>query len=269
LPGYQGSTTLAIDADNPRHHYAGTPIGLIVSEDNGATWTEIDNPFPGTPVARLQFHKDPVKGTRKLVAFTYGRGAWVANVAASTTFSDVPTYYWANDFIQKLYVAGITGGCANNPLRYCPTQTVLRDQMAVFLLRAKHGKAYQPPAASGDFSDVAISYWAAAWIERLRDEGITGGCGTSPLRYCPTNPVRREEIAVFLLRAKHGASYQPPAATGMYADVPANHWAAAWIEQLSREDIGGGCSTTPKNYCPTSPVTRDQMAAFLVRAFAL
>ena len=83
------------------------------------------------------------------------------------------------------------------------------------------------------------------------------------------NPVLREEIAVFLLRAKHGASYQPPPATGMYADVPTGYWAAAWIEQLSREGIGGGCATTPRNYCPKNAVTRDQMAVFLVRAFGL
>ena len=228
----------------------------------------MDTPFPETAVSKVVFKKDSV-GNRRLYVFTFGRGAWVWQVPASTAFADVPTYHWAYGQVGKLFEAGITGGCATNPLRYCPTQTVQRDQMAVFLLRAKHGKSYQPPAASGDFSDVLPTYWAAAWIERLRDEGITGGCGTNPLRYCPTSAVRREEIAVFLLRAKHGASYQPPAATGMYADVPANYWAAAWIEQLSREGIGGGCSTTPKNYCPTSPVTRDQMAAFLVRAFGL
>jgi hypothetical protein len=76
-------------------------------------------------------------------------------------------------------------------------------------------------------------------------------------------------MAVFLLRAKHGSSYVPPAATGVFQDVPVSYWAAAWIEQLASEGITSGCSVTPKNYCPASPVLRDQMAVFLVRAFNL
>jgi hypothetical protein len=55
----------------------------------------------------------------------------------------------------------------------------------------------------------------------------------------------------------------------VFQDVPTSYWAAAWIEQLALEGITSGCSVTPKNYCPTSPVLRDQMAVFLVRAFNL
>jgi hypothetical protein len=76
-------------------------------------------------------------------------------------------------------------------------------------------------------------------------------------------------MAVFLLRAKYGPAYTPPAATGVFQDVPVSYWAAGWIEQLAAEGITGGCSATPKLYCPASPVLRDQMAAFLVRAFNL
>jgi len=74
-------------------------------------------------------------------------------------------------------------------------------------------------------------------------------------------------MAVFLLRAKYGAAYKPPAATGMFSDVPASHWAAAWVEQLAREGVTGGCGGG--NYCPSAAVTRAQMAVFLVKAFSL
>jgi hypothetical protein len=76
-------------------------------------------------------------------------------------------------------------------------------------------------------------------------------------------------MAIFLLRARHGSDYVPPEATGVFQDVPTNYWAAAWIEQLAEEGITAGCSVTPNLYCPTTPVTRDQMAVFLVRAFNL
>ena len=74
-------------------------------------------------------------------------------------------------------------------------------------------------------------------------------------------------MAVFLLRAKYGSGYSPPAATGVFADVPLNYWAVHWIEQLAAEGITAGCGGG--NYCPETQVTRDQMAVFLVRTFGL
>jgi hypothetical protein len=192
-----------------------------------------------------------------------------APVTFVSLFSDVPNNYWALTFIDRLYEAGITGGCSTTPLNYCPDAIVTRDQMAVFLLRGIHGASYTPPGVGGStgFGDVSTTYWAAAWIKQLAVEGITGGCGSG--NYCPTGAVTRDQIAVFLLKAKYGSSYVPPAvgsSTG-FSDVPTTHWAAAWIKQLAAEGITGGCSAS--TYCPASPVTRAQMAVFLVRTFNL
>jgi hypothetical protein len=141
--------------------------------------------------------------------------------------------------------------------------------MAVFLERGIHGSTYTPPAvgASSGFNDVPSNYWAAAWIKQLAADGITGGCGGG--NYCPGYPVTRAQMAVFLLRAKYGASYIPPAvgASTGFNDVPANYWAAAWIKQLAAEGITSGCGAGI--YCPETPVTRAQMAVFLVRTFNL
>jgi murein DD-endopeptidase MepM/ murein hydrolase activator NlpD len=184
----------------------------------------------------------------------------------STIFADVPATYWAWNYIERLYNAGITGGCGSSPLTYCPENTVTRAQMAVFLLRGEHGSAYTPPNASGTvFSDVPSTYWAANWIEQLASEGITSGCGTGV--YCPETPVTRAQMAVFLLRAKHGSAYAPPVAAGIFTDVPADYWAAAWIEQLAAEGITSGCGSGA--YCPDQSVTRAQMAVFLVKTFNL
>jgi hypothetical protein len=181
---------------------------------------------------------------------------------------DVPANYWAANFIERLYDAGITGGCGSD--NYCPGNVVTRAQMAIFLLRGIHGSSYAPPAVgdSTGFEDVKPGYWAAAWIKQLAAEGITSGCGSA--KYCPESPVTRAEMAIFLLRSKYGASYRPPAvgdsSTG-FADVEPTYWAAAWIKQLVAKDITAGCGNG--NYCPASPVTRAQMAVFLVRTFNL
>ena len=182
-------------------------------------------------------------------------------------FDDVPFVYWANDYIERLYYAGVTGGCSAVPLNYCPDSTVTRAQMAVFLLKAVHGSSYSPPAAgtSTGFTDVPIGYWADKWIKQLAAEGITGGCGTGV--YCPDDTVTRAQMAIFLLKAKHGSSYVPPNATGVFSDVPVGYWADKWIEQLAVEGVTSGCG--PGIYCPDAEVTRAQMAVFLVRAFSL
>jgi hypothetical protein len=185
------------------------------------------------------------------------------------TFGDVALDYWAWHFIERLYEAGITGGCGVNPLQYCPEGIVTRAQMAVFLLRGIHTSSYVPPAIGPGtgFGDVPPSYWSAPWIKQLAAEGITTGCGNG--NYCPEHPVTRAQMAVFLLRSKHGASYSPPgvgAGTG-FGDVPPDYWSAAWIKQLVTEGITSGCGSG--NYCPEQPVTRDQMAIFLVRTFNL
>ena len=188
---------------------------------------------------------------------------------AAHTFADVPMDYWSWGFIERLYNAGVTSGCSVSPKLYCPTATVTRDQMAVFLLRGKYTSSWTPPPATGVFQDVPVDYWAADWIEQLAVDGITSGCSVNPKLYCPTAAVTRDQMAVFLLRAKHGPLWVPPPATGVFQDVPTNYWAADWIEQLAAEGITSGCSVTPKLYCPTSAVTRDQMAVFLVRNFNL
>ncbi|PWB76534.1 MAG: hypothetical protein C3F07_03580, partial [Anaerolineales bacterium] len=76
------------------------------------------------------------------------------------TFADVPTTYWAWNYIERLYNSGVTGGCTTNPLNYCPDSTVTRAQMAVFLLKGIHGSSYSPPAVGGTtgFADVPTSY---------------------------------------------------------------------------------------------------------------
>jgi len=184
----------------------------------------------------------------------------------SATFADVPTSYWSWSFIERLYAAGITGGCGTNPLMYCPETVVTRSQMAVFLERGMHGSTFNPPVVPITFSDTS-GHWAQYWIEALKNDGVTSGCGNGA--YCPEIAVTRSQMAVFLLRAEHGAAYTPPAVgagTG-FNDVPADYWAAAWIKQLAAEGITGGCGSG--NYCPEVPVTRAQMAVFLVRTFGL
>ena len=184
-------------------------------------------------------------------------------------FLDVPQEDIFHADVEKVFRNGITAGCGGG--NYCRNNPVTRAQMAVFLLKAEHGSAYLPPACTGVFDDVECTptpAFAVDWIEQLYAEAITGGCGGG--NYCPGSSVTRAQMAVLLLKAEHGPSYTPPACTGLFPDVactPTPAFAADWIEQLFVEGITGGCGGG--YYCPDNPVSRGQMAAFLVRTFGL
>lgn len=113
-----------------------------------------------------------------------------------------------------------------------------------------------------DFLDVAAGNPFHDFVNKLIGDGITAGCTTG--NYCPNDAVTRAQMAVFLLRSKNGLCFFPPPATGtVFADVPANGFAASFIEALAAAGVTSGCGSG--NYCPTSAVTRAQMAVFLLR----
>ncbi len=113
------------------------------------------------------------------------------------TFTDVPCSLNFAPWIDDLAARGVTAGCGGG--NYCPNDAVTRDQMAVFLLVTKLGSAYTPPAPTGLFADMPVSNGFTRWAEDLYHRGITGGCATNPLRYCPSNPATRGQMAVFLV----------------------------------------------------------------------
>ncbi|MBK8616085.1 MAG: S-layer homology domain-containing protein [Anaerolineales bacterium] len=199
------------------------------------------------------------------LTITIQLGVVGANPPSTSTFEDVDVNAFASSSIEQLYNAEITGGCSLSPLLYCPNDIVTRGQMAVFLERSMKGSGFSPSVGTLSFNDTA-DHWARYWIEVLAVDGVTSGCGNG--NYCPDSPVTRAQMAVFLLRAKHGADYAPSAPSGLlFQDVPADYWAAAWVEQFSTDGITSGCGNG--NYCPDEPVTRAQMAVFLTRAFDL
>ena len=178
-------------------------------------------------------------------------------------FLDVPENHLFHTHVTQLISNAITVGIGGG--LYGVDQPTLRQQMAALVLKARHGLCYVPPPCTGQFGDVPCPSTFAAWIEAFANEGITGGCGGG--NFCPQNPVRRDQMAVFLLKAEHGADYVPPACTGIYPDVPCPSFFADWIEQLAAEEITGGCGGG--HYCPTNSITRGQMAVFLVKTFKL
>ena len=112
-----------------------------------------------------------------------------------------------------------------------------------------------------DFSDVPRTDGFHDDVEKIFRHGITAGCGNG--NYCRNDAVRRDQMAVFLLKAEHGSTYSPPACSGTFPDVPCPGPFTNWVEQLAAEQITSGCGGG--DYCAASSVTRAQVAVFLLR----
>jgi hypothetical protein len=189
---------------------------------------------------------------------------WRLHVGLS--FSDVATASPFYPFIETLLHFGVTGGCGGT--NYCPSTTTTRDQMSVFVLVAKEGPGYTPPACGTPvFTDVPASNPFCRFIEELARRGVVGGCGGN--NYCPTSPVTRDAMSVFALRTLDSTLNPPACVAGseMFLDVPSTNGFCRWIEELARRGVVSGCGNG--NYCPASAVTREQMGVFISATFGL
>jgi hypothetical protein len=165
-------------------------------------------------------------------------------------FTDIASSPFRGD-IEWLVAAGITNGCSAT--QFCPAATVTRDQMASFIARATNLAV----ATSDYFTDDAGSTHEAD-INRIGQASITNGCANR--LYCPTWRVAREQMASFLVRALG----LPPASRDYFTDDTGSQHEDA-INRLAAAGITNGCGGG--RYCPSGSVTREQMAAFLQRAF--
>jgi hypothetical protein len=136
--------------------------------------------------------------------------------------------YWR--YIETMYRKRITTGCFANDARreFCPSRTLTRGEMAVFLVRAKMNNVYpsvisgcpspQTPGcagiAGGDnfgltigvnpyFTDVDTSNAYFVYIQKMYELRITQGTNPVPglPAYSPNSTLTRGETLVFIVRA--------------------------------------------------------------------
>jgi Tol biopolymer transport system component len=123
------------------------------------------------------------------------------------------------------------------------------------------GLAYSlPPSNFSDVSsDQADPYWALWEIEAAYAAGIVQGSGGY---YFPTNPVTRDQLAVYIARAMNGGDPTGPA-TVTFTDIT-NPWANVHIAYCVANNVVRGFDAT--HYGPTLEVDRGSMAVFIARA---
>ncbi|HXU36937.1 MAG TPA: hypothetical protein VN937_11290 [Blastocatellia bacterium] len=256
FPGNGGSGTVNVTASDPSCMWMAT---------TGAGYIHITSGASGMGNGMVQYTVDanPGPGIR---SDTIAIGGNTYTVYQGIDFLDVPSNDLFYTVIGQLSARGVTLGCGGG--NYCPNDSVLREQMSAFILRAK-GEFSPPLPGSQRFTDVPPSNVFYNFIDRLAVLGITLGCNPpSNTMYCPGSAVTREQMSAFILRGL-GEFSPPTPATQRFNDVPPSNIFYNFIDRMAVLNITLGCTPDHLFYCPADPVTRAQMAAFLVRAFDL
>ena len=126
------------------------------------------------------------------------------------------------------------------------------------------------------FTDVPKSQPFYKKIEALLHTGITTGCtGT---QYCPSSPVSRGQMAIFLAKGIAGSGAAVPVSgtvsgkayncgsggVSIFTDVLPTDSFCKHAHFLAAQNVTLGCSAT--QFCPALPIDRDSMAGFVAKA---
>jgi clostripain len=258
-------------ADPTMTVYASDGTTVIGSDDNSgaeALASRLDLADLAAGTYYVQTQQSQQNGRQIFV----GGGSAYDLLVSEVAFTDVPAGFWAFRQVQACVAAGLVQGYADGT--YQPSLQVSRDQMAVYVARALAGgdSAVPTPSGAPSFADVPADYWAYKYVEYAVQNAVVQGYADG---YHPTETVDRAQMAVFIARAivtptgEGGLSGYTPPGEPTFTDVATSYWAYKHIEYLadfSRAVVRGFWDDS---YHPEAVVTRDQMAAYLARAFSL
>ncbi len=179
---------------------------------------------------------------------------------AQTSFYDVPSSYWAAEFIQQMAQQGVIAGFPDGSFR--PEEPVTRAQFSA-MLRKAFNKSPQRQAIN--FADVSTNYWAYSAIQEAYSTGFLTGYPGNIFR--PDQNIPREQVLVSLA---NGLEYS---ASGGVDSVLQYYNDSSNISNYARAPIA---AATEKNMVvnypnvkflnPTTVATRAQVVAFIHQA---
>jgi uncharacterized repeat protein (TIGR02543 family) len=195
----------------------------------------------------------------------------VANFASAERFGDVDCGQWAVTEVAACCDAGIVSGYPDG--FYHPELAVTRDQMAVYISRALAGGDDNVPEFTDTptFPDVPEGFWALDYVEHAVAQNVVTGYLDGS--YHPEYEVTRDQMAVYVARSicdpagEAGLADYIPADPRDFPDVASGFWAYTHVEYCVENGVVSGY--LDGYYHPQIVVSRDQMAVYVARAFAL
>jgi hypothetical protein len=266
---------------------AGVPIEVSPADENGAadgtttfsrayvldTLVELTAPaeFDGDTFARWEVDGVSQGDGVRSIAILMDSAHVATAYYTPFSFPDVPEDHWAHEEIMACWRGGIVQGYPDG--LYHPDRQVSRAQMAVYTARSLAGGEEAVPAGPGEatFPDVPPDHWAFDHVEYAAANNVVEGYGDG--NYHPELAVTRAQMAVFIARSivtptgEAGLEPYEPPTEATFPDVPVGFWCYVHVEYIAQEGVVGGYPDG--SYRPNHCVTRDQMAAYIARAFGL
>lgn len=191
---------------------------------------------------------------------------WDVGQAAFSDRSVIPPAHRPN--VDCAVHHAIVQGFADGTFR--PALDVRRDQMASLISGTLEAAGVElPEAGDAGFTDVPDDSPHAEAIARLAAAGIVQGSpgDLPPDAYGPALPVRRDQMASFLIRAAEEATgEQWTSQTQGFDDVPPSNAHVASVNAAAERGLATGFSDG--TFRPDAGVRRDQTASFTVRLLA-
>jgi hypothetical protein len=198
-------------------------------------------------------------------------------------FGDFAGTQWAqyNDEANMLKTYGITNGCYASPPQYCPSQALLRESAAVFIIRAIYVALNGPGQGSNftysptpHFTDVPNTDPNFPFVQKMFELNITSGCTSTT--YCPNLNTTNYAMAVFSWRARqvvvNGAvnnSFTYPTTPQYFNDVPSSDMYFKYIQEAAVlqavNPATGGSGCTANNFCENNSIYRGDAIPYLTR----
>ncbi|MGA2666650.1 MAG: S-layer homology domain-containing protein [Patescibacteria group bacterium] len=208
--------------------------------------------------------KPDQNATRADVATAIGKAYGKTANPTAPTFSDVPTTYWAYQYIEGLKAAGWLDGYPDGTFK--PDQAATRSDLAIFIASAVAGgktSVPNPGNVTSPFSDVTTTNVAFNYIYYATQHGLMTGYPDGTFK--PDQAATRADLAVTIALAKAGSDAAVPAgpATPTFDDVAVTNVAYKYIEY---DNAQGYMIGYPLEFKPDDLADRAMVAVAIGRA---
>lgn len=200
----------------------------------------------------------------------YGLALSPENAGLCPAFADVGPGQPSYAAIESLYLRDVLQPCSTDPRLFCPGAPLTRADAALMIGRVVQRGSAMPAKLEAIYQDLLEGDPLLPWTSLMWRTGIGFSCRGDRLAFCPDRSFTRAEAARTFLILVKGQAYLPASPTGVFADLPQDHWMTWWAEAAYREGLINPCAEGASlRFCPDASLSRGEAAELLAMVWNL